>query len=199
MPIIENHESFLNRFKLRMPDNDFRLLNLAYKQAKYGHRDEEGDQKRQSGERYFEHPRNVTLILADELNVTDVSILIPSMLHDIPEDSFILDFWDIEHIFGSETSEILKLLTKPKVKEEEKEEAYKKYFYDILHWGYKVILIKLADRLHNLRTLGACSKEDAEKKKEETKKYIIPMIQRLSFDLGGIANFFTKEISIFLK
>src|SRR5690349_20108516 len=84
-----------------------RLVMMAYRFAKYGHRGQERD----GGGRYFDHPRDVSVILLRQ-GIQDHEVIIAALLHDVMEDSFILTWEDLEHIFGSRVCGIVKLLSK---------------------------------------------------------------------------------------
>ena len=111
-PVVENRETFFHRFKGCLRPEDFKNLEAAYQLAKYGHGHH--GQRRDSGERYFEHLRETALILVDELEVTDPDLVISALLHDILEDTFILDVQMIGKIFGPRVELTVKTVTKPK-------------------------------------------------------------------------------------
>ncbi len=177
-------EAFRDAIKFQLSPKDLRRVMLAYKLSKYGHR----GQTRDGGERYFEHPKEVALIIINELRILDPDVIISALLHDLQEDSFILDWEDLEDIFGSRVVLSVRALTK---------EEGKDYFSNLLAADADVLLVKLADRLHNLRTLRECS--DAKKRKQikETREKFSKIIQELksrSYRAAWRASYMEKAI-----
>lgn len=145
-----------------------RLIMMAYRFAKYGHRGQERD----GGGRYFDHPREVSLLLLRQ-GVLDHEVIIAALLHDVMEDSFILTWEDLEFIFGSRLCTMVKLLTKePDLPKED-------YLPRLANGMPEAWLVKLADRLHNMSTLGSCSREKQVKQVKETRLKILPLCARL--------------------
>jgi len=142
------------------------LLMLAYRLSKYGHK----GQKRDDLSRYFDHPKCVALIFMLELGIFKIYILIASLLHDIEEDSFILKPWDIERIFGKRVRQAVEILTKQEGID------YFKRLQKAIWW---IKMIKLADRLHNLRTLTGSTRQKRLEQLEETYEYYIPLAEQL--------------------
>jgi GTP diphosphokinase / guanosine-3',5'-bis(diphosphate) 3'-diphosphatase len=145
-------EKFAELLGFRLTSSELRRVMRAYKLAKYGHK----DQLREDGERYFEHPKAVALILIQELRIIDADTIIAALMHDLQEDSFILSWEDIEDIFGKDVSRYVRAVTK---------EPNKDYLGNLLEAPTPALFVKLADRLHNLRTLGACRPEKQLKKR----------------------------------
>ena len=158
---------FMARLTPIMSPKELEAIETAYVLAKYGHKEQERD----DGTRYFEHPKSVAHILIEELKVDSWQIIVMALLHDVLEDSHILSPYRIELNFGKEVVVGLKLLTKkPK-------EGYLKRLKT--YGDTKVIMVKLADRLHNMRTIGNCSKEKQKRQKEETENHYIPLAEFL--------------------
>lgn len=184
---VENRASFLARFELKVSPKDLKLIMLAYNLAKYGHHRDVRD----SGERKFEHPRHTVIIATDELGINDPEIVISLLLHDIPEDSFILDVEDITLIFGERVGKIVATLTKPKVdgKRFINKATRDSYYHEcIANSDADTIICKLCDQLHNLRTLGSCSQEKQERKVAEMQVYYIPLIKNIREKYPEVAN-----------
>jgi GTP pyrophosphokinase len=181
MVLGEDHASFLGRFRLKVTPTDLKRLDMAYDMAKYGHR----NQFRESGERYFEHVRSTAIILVDELEVYDVELVMSALLHDMLEDSFLLKGDRIEMIFGSRvahiTAEVSKL-PKDDPRFTSPQQRLNFYHQQIKSSNWEVKLVKLADRLHNLRTLESCSPDKRRRKLTETKRYYLPFIRDLASD-----------------
>lgn len=146
-----------------------RLIMLSYRLSKYGHR----GQMRDGGERYFDHPREVSLILLRQ-GIFDHEALIVALLHDVMEDTFILTWEDVEFIFGSRVCSLLKLLTK------ERGLPKDQYLPRLLSGPSEAWIIKLADRVHNLETLGGCTREKQLKQVKETYEKYLPICDRLA-------------------
>lgn len=195
----ENYESFFERIKPKFSGKDFELIDAAYEFAKEGH----GyfGQMRESGERYFEHPRAVALIVMDELGIFDRNTIIACLFHDMNEDCLLLRNRRIKLFFGKETQRVVDLLTKPEKSDgrfSAKSEKLAWYFNRIMRSDWKTKVVKLADRLHNLRTLKNCSEEKYHKQIAETRKYFIPLIDDLRKEHPKIAEFFKREFKKFI-
>lgn len=159
------------------PSADFSMIEKAYKLAKEAH----GTQLRKSGEPYIIHPLWVALILADiEL---DKESIVAGLLHDVVEDThYTLD--DISEMFSPEVALLVDGVTKlsninySKDKVEAQAENLRKMFLAMAK-DIRVILIKLADRLHNMRTMEYQTPEKQREKAKETLEIYAPIAQRL--------------------
>ena len=152
------------------------LLLKAYDFAKAAHK----NQKRASGEPYFIHPCAVAEILT-ELGLNAVTIA-AALLHDVIEDTS-TTAEDLRREFGEETFSLVEGVTKLdkivfKSEEEEEAENFRKIFIAMAK-DIRVILIKLADRLHNMRSLNFLSKERQLKMARETLDIYAPIAGRL--------------------
>ena len=155
---------------------DTKLIMKAFNFANEKHK----DQKRSSGEPYIIHPVNVAYILA-EMGMDDKTIS-AALLHDIVEDTDV-EQKDIEEIFGEEISQMVEGVTKLSTIqfatiEEKQVENYRRMFL-AMGKDIRVILIKLADRLHNMRTLKFLSKERQLANAKETIDLYAPLANRL--------------------
>ena len=158
------------------PQSDIELIIKAYNFAEIAH---EG-QFRRSGEKYFIHPVQVALILA-ELRM-DSTTIIAGLLHDVIEDTE-YDYEFIVKEFGKEIAELVDGVTKLtrltfESKEERQAENLRKMFIAMAK-DIRVILIKLADRLHNMRTLNYQTDEKRREKALETLEIYAPIAHRL--------------------
>lgn len=150
----------------RFNAKEFEKIMLAYRLSKYGH----SRQTRDGGERYFHHPRRVALILITELNILDADLIVSALIHDLLEDQFILTANDVALIFGDRVKEITDLLTKKKGGD------INHYFKFLLIGPREARLIKLADRLDNLRDMtNTWSKQRIMKYIKETIDFILPL------------------------
>ncbi|HMS32773.1 MAG TPA: bifunctional (p)ppGpp synthetase/guanosine-3',5'-bis(diphosphate) 3'-pyrophosphohydrolase [Ignavibacteria bacterium] len=158
-----------------------KLITNAFKFAYEAHKND----KRASGEPYITHPYDVALILAKEIPLDAISIA-ASLLHDVVEDTkFTLN--DIRAEFGVEVADIVNGATKIEGMFENYEmkqvESYKKMLLSMTS-DIRVILIKFADRLHNLRTLEFLSNEKQIRLAQETLEIYAPLAHR--FGLSSV-------------
>jgi guanosine-3',5'-bis(diphosphate) 3'-pyrophosphohydrolase len=169
-------ESLVHTVRNSNPKADVKLIERAFDYAAESHR----DQFRASGERFIEHPLEVARILAD-LNM-DTTTIVAALLHDVVEDTP-LSIDEIEKEFGEETAHIIDGVTKlDKVtfqsKEAHQAETIRKMIIAMAR-DIRVLLIKLADRLHNMRTVGHLSRDTQELKARETLEIYAPLAHRL--------------------
>ena len=155
---------------------DTKLIMKAYNLAAEKHK----DQKRGSGEPYIIHPLNVAYILA-EIGLDDNTIA-AALLHDVVEDTDITQK-DLTDMFGSEISEMVAGVTKLSTiqfatVEEKQVENYRRMFL-AMGKDIRVILIKLADRLHNMRTLKYLKRDRQIANAKETLELYAPLANRL--------------------
>lgn len=173
-------KTLMEEVKLYREDADTDLIERAYLVAEEGHR----GQMRASGEKYISHPLNVAEILA-ELEMDDTTIA-AALLHDVVEDTlFTLD--EIRDMFGDEIALLIDGVTKLgkieyKSKEERQLETYRKMILATSK-DIRVIIIKLADRLHNMRTLKFMREDKRKRIARETLEIYAPLANRL-----GISN-----------
>ncbi|MFW6006475.1 MAG: RelA/SpoT family protein [Halanaerobiales bacterium] len=171
-----NIEELINEIKKKMENADISVVKKAYNYAKTAHQ----DQKRVSGEPFIKHPLGVAYILAN-LGLDIISIA-AALLHDVVEDTDITSE-DIIDEFGKEISLLVDGVTKLtqlkfKSKEEHQAESLRKMFLAMAE-DIRVVLIKLADRLHNMRTLEYLNKEKRKEKARETIEIYAPLAHRL--------------------
>lgn len=169
-------ENLLLRIEQYNPDADLKLLIKAYNYASSAHE----NQYRKSGEKYIIHPVEVAKILA-ELEL-DVDTIAAGLLHDVIEDTDVT-FEEIEREFNLDIAMLTDGVTKLgkleyKSKEETQAENMRKMFL-AMGKDIRVVLIKLADRLHNMRTLKHMSPEKAIEKSLETIEIYAPIANRL--------------------
>ncbi len=159
------------------PSDDISMIEKAYRIAYDAHK----DQKRKSGEPYIIHPLCVAIILADlEL---DKETIVAGLLHDVVEDTIMTED-EIRHEFGNEVAIVVDGVTKlgqlsySSDKLDTQAENLRKMFLAMAK-DIRVILIKLADRLHNMRTLQYMKPEKQREKARETREIYAPIAQRL--------------------
>jgi GTP pyrophosphokinase len=169
-------ESLARVIRATSPKADLKLINKAFEFAADSHR----EQYRASGEQFIEHPLGVAEILA-ELGL-DTTTLVSALLHDVVEDTP-LTLEDIERDFGSEVAAIIDGLTKLDrisfhSREQQQAENLRKMILAMAK-DIRVLLIKLADRLHNMRTIGHVPREKQQEKAAETLEVYAPLAHRL--------------------
>lgn len=172
----ELYNELMRKMKLYHPSSDFSMIEKAYLLAREAH----GDQLRKSGEPYIIHPLCVAIILA-ELEL-DIESIVAGILHDVVEDTT-YSCEDITSMFSAEVALLVDGVTKlEKIeyssKEEMQAENYRKMFLAMAK-DIRVILIKIADRLHNMRTLKFMTPEKQKEKAQETLDIYAPLANRL--------------------
>ena len=186
------YRRLINTILMYHPSTDTEIIKKAYEVAKAAHR----DQKRKSGEPYIIHPLAVGIILA-ELEM-DKETIAAGILHDVVEDTdTTLD--DIKREFGEEVAELVDGVTKltrvkyTSDKVEMQAENLRKMFLAMAK-DIRVVIIKLADRLHNMRTIQYMTREKQLEKARETMEIYAPIAQRL-----GISKIKTELDDLALK
>jgi guanosine-3',5'-bis(diphosphate) 3'-pyrophosphohydrolase len=196
----KERQEILNAFKglLRATKNrtrqDTQLIRKAFDVAVEAHK----DMRRKSGEPYIYHPIAVARICAEEMGLGATSIAC-ALLHDTVEDTHIT-LQDIEDLFGEKPRSIIDGLTKiPDVFDQNtsiQAENFRKMILTISD-DLRVVLIKLADRLHNMRTLDSMRSEQQIKIASETKFLYAPLAHRLGLysiktELEDLAMLYTE-------
>ena len=169
-------ETTLRKIQENYPDNERETLTRAYEYAKTAH----ANQKRASGEPYFIHPCAVADILMD-LGL-DAATIAAALLHDVIEDTS-STAEDIKREFGDEVLALVSGVTKLekivfKSQEDADAENFRKIFVAMAK-DVRVIIIKLADRLHNMRSLNFLSFERQQRMASETLEIYAPLAGRL--------------------
>ena len=170
-------EPLFRAVRANHPKADLALLERAYFTAERMHR----DQRRKSGEPYITHPLAVTTILA-ELGMTEPT-LVAALLHDTVEDTpYTIE--DVRSDFGDEVAQLVDGVTKlDKVKYGESAEAETiRKMIVAMSRDIRVLVIKLADRLHNMRTLRYLKQSTQQKKARETLEIFAPLAHRLGMN-----------------
>jgi GTP diphosphokinase / guanosine-3',5'-bis(diphosphate) 3'-diphosphatase len=162
------------------PDADEELLNRAYIYAMKAH----GSQTRASGEAYFNHPLEVAAILADMK--LDTATIVAALLHDTVEDTE-ATHQEIVEKFGDEIAALVDGLTKIKkldrvTKEATQAENLRKLLLAMSR-DVRVLLVKLADRLHNMRTLHHVKHEKRQRIAQETMEIYAPLAGRMGMQI----------------
>lgn len=155
-----------------MPLQALENIEAAYAFSKGAHR----NQMRDDGvTRYFEHCKSVAWIIGRELEVVDDwHVIVIALLHDAKEDTFLLSDTRIEVNFGPVVRQAIDDLSK------RSDETHAAYLLRLQEPGvdWRAMVVKLADRLQNLRTLDSCAPDKQDRKRAETEALYIPMIDR---------------------
>ena len=175
--ILREYRSLLRAIKSRLKKGDKQLVRRAFEIAAEAHQ----HMRRKSGEPYIFHPLAVAKIVVEEISL-GVTSVICALLHDTVEDTEVT-LQEIEMEFGNSCSKIVEGLTKISNVVETKNttqqaENFKKILLTLAD-DPRVILIKIADRLHNMRTLGSMSRDKQLKIASETTFLYAPLANRL--------------------
>ena len=173
-------DELFNELKSRYAGGDLVKITSAYEMAANGHI----AQKRMSGEPYIIHPISVAIYLSD-LSM-DIETVVAALLHDLIEDTDIT-YDDIKSSFGSDVANIVEGVTKLdriryNTKEEAKADAIRKMVV-AMSKDIRVLILKLADRLHNIETLEHLHDWKQEKIANETLYVYAPLAHRLGLSL----------------
>jgi guanosine-3',5'-bis(diphosphate) 3'-pyrophosphohydrolase len=172
-------DELINRAEVLLPDSDLVILRSCYEFAAAKH----STQKRSSGEPYIIHPLNVSATLI-KLKM-DLDSIMAGLLHDVVEDCDVTPE-EISKLFGQNVAQIVVGCTKiSKIKFKTKEESQAENFRKMvvaMAQDLRVIIVKLADRMHNMRTLQYMTKEKQMGKAQETLDIYVPLASRLGIN-----------------
>ena len=175
MMIREKAERVFGVMEKRVSAQDVERIRAAFELAKTAH----ADQKRKSGEPYIFHPIAVANIVAEEL-MLGANPVIAAFLHDVVEDTdFTID--DIQQRFGDDVAFLVRVVTKQEKEHYEMSRQMDNYkqMLDSIHYDIRALLVKLADRLHNMRTLNSMRPDKQMKIAGETDYFYAPLANRL--------------------
>ncbi len=169
----ENRASFLSRLEPFLSPRDMFEVEWGYQTAKGGHQYQVRSELDELGNpvRYFEHCRRVAIILIDEVKVVRTEMVIAALCHDAFEDTRYIRPALFEHKFGSDTTTLVKVLSKCPP------EGYIDRFMMCTDW--RCFMLKGCDRLDNQRSLGSCSVEKRTKQVKETREKYYPLFERM--------------------
>lgn len=174
--IIQNAaEHIFKVMAARVPENDVTRIRAAYELARKAH----AGQKRKGGEPYIIHPVAVANIAAEELQL-GTNTVIACFLHDVVEDTpYTIE--DIRRMFGDDVAFLVRVVTKKPTKDYVLSKQLDNYrqLLDSMQYDIRAILVKLADRLHNMRTLASMKPEKQMKIAGETDYFYAPLANRL--------------------
>lgn len=173
--IRESVDSLFRVMEQRVTSKEMALIREAYQLASEAHK----EQRRKTGEPYIIHPIAVARIVAEEL-MLGANPVIAAFLHDVVEDTpYTIE--DIEDKFGADVAFLVRVVTKQKKDHYEMSKQLDnfKQMLDSVHYDIRAILIKLADRLHNMRTLDSMRPDKQMKIAGETDYFYAPLANRL--------------------
>src|SRR6187402_1256242 len=189
--ILREYRSLLRVLKTKLKPGDKDLIRTAFQMAADAHK----TMRRKSGEPYILHPLAVAKICADEIGL-GVRSTICALLHDTVEDTDI-SLEDVQREFGAEIAKIVDGLTKISTvmdaNTSQQAENFKKILLTLTD-DPRVILIKLADRLHNMRTMDSMKREKQLKISSETVYVYAPLAHRM-----GLYNIKTEMEDLSMK
>lgn len=178
VPMVQTQaEEVLEAISSRFRQSDMQRIREAYLFAREAH----ANQRRKTGEPYIVHPIAVARIVGVELGL-DANVVIAAFLHDVVEDTdYTLE--DVRCRFGDDVASLVRVVTKPK---KDKYELTKqldnfKQMLNAMQGDIRGILIKLADRLHNMRTLQSMRSDKQMKIAGETDYFYAPLANRLGY------------------
>jgi len=175
--IRERSEHVFNIMQQRVSTEEVAQIRKAFELAKEAH----ANQKRKTGEPYILHPIAVATIAAEEL-MLDPATVMAAFLHDVVEDT---DYTveDIRERFGDDVAFLVKVVTKPKKEKYDASRQVDNYrqMLDSVQYDIRALLVKLADRLHNMRTLSSMVPHKQMKIAGETDYLYAPLANRLGF------------------
>lgn len=170
---METHETFFARVRPIFTPSEELKIRLSYIMAKAGHRNQFRKELDTVGNpvRYFEHPRRVAIILLDELEITNWEMIVAAFLHDGLEDIRGLTPEMLESYFNTNVCRMVKLLTK---------DPKEGYWERLIKRGdWETLVVKASDRLDNLRSLKAGTKEFQQRQLKETIECFYPLLDQL--------------------
>src|SRR6187431_1118331 len=177
--IINRYRRLLRKAKPILNDGDAKLIKKAFTISLEAHK----DMRRKSGEPFIFHPLAVAEICVEEIGLGTTSI-VSALMHDVVEDTDI-ELVDIERMFGKKITRIIDGLTKIRGVFEygtsQQAENFRKMLFTLSE-DVRVILIKLADRLHNMRTLDSMPRNKQLKVSSETIYLYAPLAHRLGLN-----------------
>ena len=174
--ILKSYRSLLRACRHSLNKGDKKRIRLAFEMAMEAHK----DMRRKTGEPYILHPINVAMICAEEIGLGPTAIVC-ALLHDVVEDTH-LTLTDIEKNFGKKEASIIDGLTKISGVFDHTSSLQAENFRKMLLTlsdDVRVILIKLADRLHNMRTLDGMQRDKQLKIASETSYLYAPLAHRM--------------------
>lgn len=173
MMIIQAHSALNTAIPEEMSAEEKFLIERAFSFSRKAH----NGQKRASGIPYILHPLGVALIVMQEMRLKDAPIIAVALLHDVIEDTP-YGFAEIKDAFGDEIASMVCALTKTGNRKED----YLLLLRELMLGNVQVLYVKLADRLHNMRTLSALGSSKQNRIALETRSFFAPIAGYLGLD-----------------
>lgn len=209
----ENKDLFLSRLSSFLPPDSLGSVMNAYALAKLAHM----DQVREGGERYFEHPRSVALIGIDECRIKDPDIIAALLLHDVFEDSDyfgsrnpsipysvkkIRAQYKMASVWNDRVAEMVLAVSKPpldNVEIQTKKDRYDVYEAQLKNASPEALIVKMCDRLHNLRTINFRSREKQFEVITETINEYMPIFQGAYDAYPEMTRYLLREMQLVMQ
>ncbi len=167
----------------QMLDQDLQLLRLAYDLSKYAHSLDTPPRK-STGEPYYMHPMEVARILLEEVPFMDEQLIFIAFLHDVLEDTGLLSVHHLHLVFGRDVAQAVKVLSKNDFEEQVRQQFITREEADSLYFGriamadtWRATVVKLADRLHNLRTTDGLRASSKRRLVATTEQHVLPLVR----------------------
>lgn len=175
--ILESAQEIFDVMDKRTSPAELQQIKAAFELARQAHT----GQKRKTGEPYIIHPIAVARIVAVEMQL-DAACVMAAFLHDVVEDTD-YKIEDIERMFGPEVAFLVKTVTKKKTDHYEMSKQLDNYkqMLSSLNYDVRALLVKIADRMHNMRTLESMRPDKQMKIAGETDYFYAPLAHRLGF------------------
>ena len=171
--IWQAHDKLFEALPAEMPEQDRALVENAFLLAKEAH----GQQKREAGGLpYILHPLAVALIVLEEMRQKDAAIVVAALLHDVVEDTA-HTIEEIRDLFGGDVAFLVAAVTKP-ARSKNQVDSFQHILASV-KGDVRVLLLKLSDRLHNMRTLSGLRAQKQWKIASETQFFFAPLAGRL--------------------
>ncbi|MCM1163577.1 MAG: HD domain-containing protein [Muribaculaceae bacterium] len=174
--IMERANHVFNVMAPRVTPAELDGLKRAFEMAREAHR----EQKRKTGEPYIFHPIAVATIAAEELHL-EANAVMAAFLHDVVEDNKNYSIADIRDNFGEDVAFLVRVVTKQKKEKYDESQQVDNYrqMLNSVEYDIRALLVKLADRLHNMRTLSSMRPDKQMKIAGETDYFYAPLANRL--------------------
>lgn len=206
----ESRATYAARFRPIFSEYDFEVLLMgAYDKARAAHDSAPSGRFRRGGQRQFDHPRASSIIALDEIGITDLNVHIGILKHDVGEDTGVLGPHDttnshwakvaglrLEKDYNPQVAEIVLALTRPFVdgiEVKSKEQAEEIHRQLLGNASPEAILAEMAEKLHNLRTLGYMTPENQMRKIAETEEFYFPIFEAVATEK------YPRETALLLK
>lgn len=168
---------FMARLSPFLSQRGLEQVEFAYPVSKYAHR----PQMRDDGTRYFEHPKTVAWLIFERYEIYSWRAIVIALLHDIIEDSFLMNEQRIRLNFGKRVARGVVVISKNTIPKQFREDSDAMYYQRFLAQGsWECLLVKVVDRIHNLSTLEGLDPARQERKIRETEQFFPGIVRWLA-------------------